>query len=355
MAASASSRRVAIVGATGNIGTSVVEALRGDPQVEGIIALSRREPPEQGPGVRWERTDVRQDDLVGKFASVDTVVHLGWIFQPTHDPVTTWRTNVLGSIRVFEAAAAAGVRHLVYASSVGAYSPGPAGRSVDETWPTHGWPAAAYSREKAYLERFLDAFERQHPDIRVVRMRTAFCFKPESAEQQRRLFIGPFLPNKLAHPELLPVLPLPTGLRFQAVHSDDVGESYRLAILSDSRGAFNVAADPVVDFSALADLLQVRPAAVPAPMVRAVLAAAWNLHLVPASPDLFDAFLRLPMMDTGRAREELGWSPRRSSTAAVADFLRGLRSATGDSSPPLRSPLPGGRVEELRTGVGQRP
>lgn len=348
-------RRVAVVGATGNIGTSVVRALRDDPAVGTIKALSRRRPPDPGHGIDWERADIREDDLVGSFSSVDTVIHLGWLFQPTHDPVTTWRNNVLGSIRVFEAAAAAGVRNLIYASSIAAYAPGADDQPVTEAWPTHGWPTAAYSREKAYLERFLDAFEQRQPDIRVVRMRTAFCFKPESAEQQRRLFIGPFLPNRLARPELLPTLPLPAGLRFQAVHSDDVGEAYRLAVRSGSRGAFNVAADPVVDSDVLAGMLGVRAVAVPSQLARGALSVAWHLHLVPASPQLFEAFLRLPVMDTRRARDELGWTPLHDSTAAVAGFLTGLRSATGGDSPPLRPSDSGGRVRELQTGLGRRP
>ncbi|MDI2029245.1 NAD-dependent epimerase/dehydratase family protein [Saccharopolyspora sp. TS4A08] len=355
MTASEGNRRVAVVGGTGNLGTSVIAALREDPEFSAITALSRREPPALGSAIGWERTDICQDDLVGRFADADTVIHLAWLFQPTHDPLTTWRTNVLGSIRVFEAAAAAGVRTLVHASSIAAYSPGPGRRPVDETWPTHGWPRSAYAREKAYLERYLDAYEQRHPDVRVVRMRTAFCFKPESAEEQRRLFIGPFLPNRLARPELLPALPLPEGLRFQAVHSDDVGEAYRLAVRSRLSGAFNVAAEPLIDASELAELLGVRTVSAPPALVRGALAAAWRLHLVPASPHLFEAFMRLPVMDTGRARTELGWTPARSSTGAVEDFLRGLRSSTGATTPPLRSSTPSDRVHELRTGVGQRP
>ncbi|RRO14198.1 NAD-dependent epimerase/dehydratase family protein [Saccharopolyspora rhizosphaerae] len=354
MASTGDTRRVAIVGATGNVGTSVMGALRQDPDVE-ITAMSRRQPPPLGTDVRWERTDICQDDLVGRFADVDTVVHLAWLFQPTHDPVTTWRNNALGSIRVFEAAAAAGVRSVVYASSIGAYSPGRGRQPVNESWPTHGYPTSAYSREKAYLERYLDAFERRHPDIRVVRMRMAFCFKPQSAEEQRRLFIGPFLPNRLARPELLSAFPLPAGLRFQAVHSEDVGEAYRLAVRSELSGAFNIAAEPLIDASVLGELLGARPVPVPPRLVRGALSAAWHLHLVPASPQLFDTFMRLPVMDTSRAQVELAWNPKRSSTTAIAEFLLGLRAATGHDTPPLQSPIPGGRLQELRTGVGERP
>src|SRR5690606_9993072 len=115
------------------------------------------------------------------FAGADAVVHLAWAFQPTHDPATTWRTNVLGSMRVFDAVAAAGVPALLHASSVGAYSPGPKDHAVDESWPTHGWPDAAYCREKAYLERALDTFERDHPAPRVVRMPPALLLQPSPA------------------------------------------------------------------------------------------------------------------------------------------------------------------------------
>jgi len=348
-------KRVAVVGATGNIGTSVVRALSDDPGIDEVLALSRRHPPVSSAKVRWQRTDVREDDLVDRFSSVDTVIHLGWLFQPTRNPLITWHNNVIGSIRVFDAAAAAGVRDLVHASSVAAYGPGRGTHPVTEQSPTHGWPTSAYSREKAYLERYLDAFELRHPEIRVVRMRTAFCFQPRSAEEQRRLFAGPFVINRLVRPDLLPVLPVPKGLRFQSVHSADVGESYRLAVHSERGGAFNIAADPLIDATALGELLGTRTTTLPPRLVRRAVAAAWNLHLVPASPGLFATFMNLPVMDTGRARQELGWTPQHSSTTAVEEFLRGLREATGANTPPLRSPLPGGRVQELRTGVGQRP
>ena len=78
-----------------------------------------------------------------------------------------WRTNVVGTERVLAAASAAGVGALVCASSVGAYSPGPKDRQVDEGWPTHGVTTSSYSRDKAYQERLLDLFERDHPEVRV--------------------------------------------------------------------------------------------------------------------------------------------------------------------------------------------
>jgi len=344
------------LGATGNVGTSVVQSLAAEPEVTSVLGLARRLPDWQVPKTQWVAADMASDDLVAQLRGADVVVHLAWLIQPTHDPHLTWRVNVLGSIRVLRAVAEARVPALVYASSVGAYSPGPKDRPVDESWPTHGQPTAAYTREKAYLERLLDTFEREHPDRRVVRLRPGFIFKREAGSQQRRLGIGPLLPHRLVRPDLIPVLPDLPGLRFQALHSLDVGEAYRLAAIRPVRGAFNLAAEPVLDMSRLARLLDARTIRVPTRGVRAALAAAWHLHLVPASPQLLDAVLQLPIMDIGRARDELGWVPRHSSLEAIAEFLAGLREGAGMDTPPL-SPRTAGplRIGEFRTGVGQRP
>lgn len=330
--------RVVVTGATGNAGTSVVRALAADPAVTDVLGIARRVPRHEVPGVRWAAADVEpgRADLDEVFAGADAVVHLAWKFQPTHDPVETWATNVLGSIRVFEACARTGVRALVHASSVGAYSPGPEdGRPVDESWPTHGWPGAAYTREKAYLERYLDGYQLGHPDLRVVRIRPAFLFKRASASEQRRIFAGPLLPWKLVRPGFIPALPAVTGLRFQALHTEDAAEAYRAAVLRPVHGAFNLVADPVMDTAAVARLLHARTVPMPAGAARAALAAAWRMHLAPAAPGLLDAVLRLPLLDAGRARAELGWEPARTATEAVGEFLEGLREGAGLDTPPL--------------------
>jgi UDP-glucose 4-epimerase len=347
---------IVITGATGNVGTSVIESLATDTEVTSVLGLARRMPTWQAAKTTWAQADVAQDDLIPHLRGADALIHLAWLFQPTHDPVLTWRSNVEGSIRVFAAAAEAGVRTIVYASSVGAYSPGPQDRPVDENWPTHGWPTAGYTREKAYLERVLDTFERDHPDIRVVRLRPGFSFKRESAAAQRRLFAGPLLPDRLTQPGLIPAVPDLPGLRFQALHSADAGQAYRLAVTREVRGAFNIAADPVIDPANLAELLGASTVRAPIGPLRTALSAAWHLHLVPASPQLFDAVLRLPVMDVTRARTELGWSPRYSALDAIQALLDGLREGAGMDTPPLARDTGGPlRLREFLTGVGRRP
>lgn len=128
--------RVVVTGATGNVGTSVLEVLQSEPAVDTVLGLARRPPNASPPSkVDWQRADITSSDLVTPFRGADVVIHLAWLIQPSHHVATMAATNVEGSARVLAAVAAAGVPALVYASSVGAYSPGLKDRGVDESWP----------------------------------------------------------------------------------------------------------------------------------------------------------------------------------------------------------------------------
>jgi nucleoside-diphosphate-sugar epimerase len=347
--------RVVVVGASGNVGTSLLEVLSGEPAVDEVIGICRRLPAAQFAKTEWRSADVTRDDLAEHFRGADAVVHLAWLIQPGRDKAQLRRVNVEGSGRVFDAAARAGVPALVYASSVGAYSEGPKDRAVDESWPTGGISTSFYSRHKAEVERLLDAHEESHPGMRVVRLRPGLIFKREAGAEIRRLFAGPFLPNGLVKPGLIPLVPAVPNLRFQAVHSLDVADAYRLALVGAGHGAYNVAADPVLDPKRLAGLLNARTVPLSPRLLRAGAALSYRLRLQPTEPGWVDMGLGVPVMDTRRIREELGWSPRRNAGETFLELLEGLRHGAGLQTPPLE---PGGkgplRTGELKGGVGSR-
>ena len=348
--------RVVVVGATGNVGTSLLRSLADDPEVESVLGLARRAPGMGFPKTQWANVDVsRATDLADRFAGADAVVHLAWLIQPGRDLATLHATNVEGSRRVFQAAVDAEVPALVYASSVGAYAPGPKDRAVDESWPTTGLETSTYARHKAEVERILDRIEEEAPALRSVRLRPGLMFKRDAASEIRRLFAGPFLPSPLVRPGLIPAVPDDPRLVFQAVHSLDAGEAYRLAVKGDVHGAFNIAAEPVLDPPQLAGMLGARRVRVPGKALRAGAAVSWRLRLQPSEPGWVDMALNVPIMDCSRAREELGWRPRRTSVEALRELLEGIRDGAGIDTPPL-APGTGGplRIRELLTGVGSR-
>jgi nucleoside-diphosphate-sugar epimerase len=345
--------RVVVIGATGNAGTSLLPALIADDRVTEIIGVARRRPEQALPKTRWVAADIVHDELAPVMVGADVVVHLAWLIQPSRDESVTHAVNVVGSRRVFEAAARGGAGAIVYASSVGAYAPGPKDRPVDESWPTTGIPSSFYSRHKAAVERILDSFEAAHPDIRVVRLRPGLIFKRDAASGIRRLFAGPFLPTALVRRDLVPIVPAHPRLVFQAVHSLDVGAAYHLAVTGDARGPFNVAAEPVLDPPELGRILGARPVPVPAALLRGGAALSWRLRLQPTEPGWVDLALQSPVMDVTRARTELGWTPRHDAGAALLELIEGIHDRAGADTPPL-APRTGGpaRVRELLTGIG---
>jgi nucleoside-diphosphate-sugar epimerase len=346
--------RIVVTGASGNVGTSVLRALGENERVESILGVVRRLPEAEFAKTTFVAAAVAEDDLVRHFRGADAVIHLAWLIQPSRDLRTTRRTNVDGTKRVFRAAGDANVPALVYASSVGAYSPGPKDRAVDESWPTDGISSSFYSRQKSETERLLDRHERDFPQMRVVRLRPGLIFKETAASGIRRLFAGPFVPTSLLRPALIPIVPDIDRLRFQAVHSLDVGEAYALAATGEARGAFNIAAEPVLDPAELGRLLGARPVPVPAAVVRAGAKLSWKAQAQPTPPGWVDMALAVPIMDISRARTELGWTPQRSSGEALLELLEGMRKSQGVETPPL-SPRTGGpaRIREFLTGIGR--
>jgi nucleoside-diphosphate-sugar epimerase len=227
------------------------------------------------------------------------------------------------------------VRSILYASSVGAYSHGPKDRQVDEAWPTDGTPTSFYARHKAEVERQLDSFEAEHPEIRVVRMRPGLIFKAEAADEVRRLFIGPLLPRVVLRRRLVPVVPDLPRLRFQAVHSLDVGDAFRRALVSDARGAFNLAAEPVLGSGELAEVMGARRVRLPAAVLRHGADLTYRLHLQPSEKGWVDMALGVPLMSSARARTELGWQPSRTSVDALRELIDGIGEGSDFPTPPL--------------------
>jgi UDP-glucose 4-epimerase len=347
--------RVVITGASGNVGTSVLRSLIEDPNVEGVVGISRRRPQLSLPKVQWRSADIRSADLAELFRGSDAVIHLAWLIQPSRDERELVSVNVEGSARVFDAVAEAGVPKLVYASSIGAYSPGPKDRAVDESHPTDGISSSFYSRHKARVERLLDTFEEKHPEIEAVRLRPALIFKGEAGTEIRRLFVGPLLPRRLVSRRLIPAIPAVRRLKFQAVHSYDVGEAYRLALRPKISGAFNIAAEPVLSPRRLARLMGALPVPIPAAALRAAADLTWRAHLQPSPPGWVDMALKVPIMDTRRARDELGWQPRYDAEQALLELMEGIRQGEDYPTPPLDADRSGpARIREFLTGVGAR-
>lgn len=345
--------RIVVTGATGNVGTALVRRLHGqDYQVTG---LARRIPPAEGPyaGVDWVPADLsRPDPLDRVLRGADALVHLAWAINPARDDPPMEATNLTGTRRLLDAAARAGVPRIVCASSVAAYGPAPRWTRVREDWPCDGISASAYSRGKAELERMLDVFAREHPTVRLTRLRPCAIVQRDAGGQFGRWLLSPLLPAGFVAVPGFP-LPLWPDLRLQVVHSEDVAEAIRLVLAADHAGPLNLATDPVLRADDVAGLLGALRLPLPRRFVSGAAWTLWRTGVQPVHPGWLALADQAALGDTSRAREELGWRPERDASAVFAEFADGLRDQAATSAKALAPRPPRLRERVTRVSWGR--
>lgn len=331
--------RIVITGATGNVGSALVRRLTEDGEHD-LVGVVRRQPPDAGAfeEVTWAPLDLTraQDERALRVAcqGADAVVHLAWAFQPTHREDYLAELGIGGTRRVIEAVQAAGVPHLVHMSSVGAYAPRHDDTPVDEGWPTTGVPSSAYSRHKAAAERLLDQLERDAAGPVVTRMRPGIVGQRNAGSALLRYAVPALLPASLL--DHVPVLPLDRSLAMPVVHADDVADAVVRVLESRAPGAFNLAAAPAVTAEDIARVLGARLVHVPAVAVRTAVSLSWHARIQQLDAGWIDLAYAVPLMDTTRARSELGWSPTLDAVSVLTETVEGMRDAAADRSPVLR-------------------
>lgn len=345
--------RIAVVGASGNVGTALLRRFADDATITSVVAVARRPPPAAVVAAHdlpapydcasWvgcdlaapEPDDEVVDALASALAGADAVVHLAWARGPGHDRVTQRRANVLGTRRVANATLRAGVPHLVVTTAGAVYAPADDDDPRPESWPTDGVRRSTFSVDKVAVERILDDVEYLHPRLTVARVRPAWVAQRLAGHQVVRRHVGRL--DVVAR--LLPGLPVPwpRGLRLQAVHADDLASAIREVVVRRQEGAFNIAAPDLVRGSDLADLLgDHRVRELPPGLLQAAVETAWRARIAPASGSWIDLARAVPVLDSERARRLLGWTPRHSTRAALAELVAGMVDGAGTASPPLR-------------------
>jgi UDP-glucose 4-epimerase len=320
------SLRIAITGPTGGIGIPTIEALEAHPEVTRIIGMARRpfDPAERG----WTKTEYRQGDILDRdavdalVADVDVVVHLAFIIMGSREESA--RVNLAGTRNVFEATvSAARPRRLVYTSSVAAYgyhadNPTP----ITEDTPPQGSPEHYYSEQKAVCESALR-------EITAGTSLEVFVLRPSIVAGPKATILADAMPwNQLPNPvrRLTRALPLPKpvlpdpGTPLQLVHHDDVASALALAVTTTSApaGAYNIAGDGVLSMSDVAAAFGARPIRIPRAAAVATSTVISRLPFLPSALEWLHAGRTSVVMDTSKAKEQLGWQPKYSAAETLS-------------------------------------
>ncbi len=325
---------VAVTGPTGTFGFGLVPLLEAEPRIGRVVGVARRpfDPATHG----WAKLAYRQGDvrdraaLEAAFRGADVVVHLAFLVMGNAPPAVTRSINIDGTLNALRAAADAGARRFVFASSVAAYGFHPDNPALlTEDWPVRPAEHFFYAREKAEIERLLGEAAAGYPDLALYLVRPSIVLGPHTVGA-KDFAPRPLMPlarrlgGLVGHLDRFPVrLPVPVpDLPVQFVHEDDVGQALLACILgAGPPGAYNIAGDGVLTGSDIVRELGLAPVSVPARPVRAAAGAIAALPFLPQAAGWAEVLRHPAVMDTTRAKRDLGWRPRYTGLEALRATL----------------------------------
>jgi nucleoside-diphosphate-sugar epimerase len=321
---------VAVTGPTGTFGVALMPLLQADPQVERVIGIARRpfDPARRG----WTKMEYRQGDvrdadaLRAAFEGADVVVHLAFLIV-SGTKQTTRAINVEGTLNAFRAAAGSGAGRFVYPSSIAAYGFHPdIPLGITEEWATRPADRLFYAQEKAELEHLLEKEAAAHPGTALYLLRPPIVLGPDAVGGKVDVpkALEPLLRAMGAGLRRLPGLPaLVPDLPLQLIHQDDVAEALRLCVVGAGEpGAYNIAADDVVTGVDIARELGLRAVRFPGRPVAVAARAVSRLPFLPSGAQWVEALSHPVIMDTSKARTQLGWEPRHTAIESLRSTLR---------------------------------
>lgn len=298
-----------VIGASGLIGRSLCEAL-----VKSAIPVvaTRRSIPSAAPmaGVRWRilrlATFNQWDRLL---RDVDTVYHLAWSTIPANanlDPAFDVSDNLVGTIRLLEAARKrAGIR-IVFASSGGTVYGNVETLPVTEETPAN--PISAYGLAKLVAEQYIANYRTAY-GLDGVSLRIGNCYGAPQRSEKGLGSITLFARAALRS-EAITVFGSNKAVR-DYLHVDDVAS----ALIAAGRrrnlaGPINIGSG--IGYS-LADVIRV---------IEQVIGRKLDIHYAAARP--YD--VAASILDITLARRELGWSPTIGFEQGIRLVIRQLQA-----------------------------
>ncbi len=310
-------RSLAITGLDTFVGSRIAQRLFDSPLLENLIGIDVALPRRLEGRMRFHRVDLTEptaDSLVAEILEkerCDAVLHCAFFSQPHADPEYAHELEVLGSLHVMNAAAAARVQKLVVLSHAQVYGAHPDNPNfLREDAPLRGHGGACSVRDRAEMESLLRVFATRHPDMTVTSLRPCWTLGPESESFISSYFARNSVRTLLGYDPLLQVL-----------HEQDLLDAVELALAQDVPGPINLAGDGVLPLSTLLRLAGKRSFSLPHPL----LFRLEYLNFLRSSGDdpagFYDFFRFLWVVDTSRAREELGFVPEYTTKEAWMSFV----------------------------------
>ncbi|OBH50404.1 NAD-dependent epimerase/dehydratase family protein [Mycobacterium sp. E2479] len=324
--------RVAVTGPTGTFGFGLMPLLEADDRIGEIIGIARShfDPVQHGwSKMTYRPGDVRSPtDLTAAFDGADVVVHLAFAITGSPKDPATYAINIDGTLNTFKAAADAGAKRFVFASTISALGFDPdMPYGVTEEWAPRPIKYFDYARQKANLERALTELEADTPGIDLYVLRTPGVMGPHvighksSGSGLRRL--RRFIDRNRRLPLRIP-MPVPR-FETQAIHEDDVGSAFVQCILgAGAPGVYHICSEGVISSEDIARIFGFRPVPFGKDLLYRTMsqvAAATRFRFVPDFAAVAELYSVPVIIDSTKAKQRLGWTPKWTVVDTYLDTL----------------------------------
>lgn len=280
-----------VTGGSGFIGSHLVDALidRG----VAVTVVDKAEPKHRNGKATYVIHDIRLDGLNEIFteAKPEVVFHLAAHIDDrasVHDPVMNADHNVMGSLRVLEAARHVGVKKLMFSSTCAVYGIPAKLPITEKLLPA---PRTPYGISKLVIEHYLNFYQNLH-QLPSVALRLANVYGPRQDGSKESGAISVFTSKLLAGEA--PFLNDDGQTIRDYIHVSDVVSAFVLAAESDKTGVYNVGTKVGTTTRDLYALIASELGSVLEPLAR---------------PDVIDA-VKAVTLKARKAKQELGWKPK---------------------------------------------
>ena len=291
----AQTKTALVTGGAGFIGSHLVDRLLSlEYKVIVVDNLSTGKLKNLNPGATFHHVDITHPSVSEVFQreEPDLVFHLAAqtsVSRSTKDPVIDGEINVLGTLRLLEAARRSGIEKFIYSSSGGTIYGEPESNPCSDGHPVA--PLSPYGMSKYLGEQYLELYRRLHR-LNYVSLRYGNVYGPRQDPHGEAGVVAIFTQVMLEGKQ--PQIFGDGNQERDFVSVEDVVEANILAINRGDGTAYNIGTGRGTSVNRIFELLQ------------SITTYKWDPERGPSRPgEVYKISL-----DSTRAAQELGWTPQ---------------------------------------------